>query len=144
MSDITTLQKMRLVICRTITEISLRTIPSLVLGGTASLSEIEFGDFTSQEYRNRLPQPSFQASLQWGHHRQRDQPEIIIQGMCGPLLISNPCFCKADKIMLIARKSLNALQGHESLLNSLNRLCWRLSRLAQADMHAVLFVRRRP
>ena len=35
MSDITTLQKMRLVICRTNTQ----TIPSLVLGGTASLSK---------------------------------------------------------------------------------------------------------
>ena len=47
-------------------------------------------------------------------------------------------------VMLIARKSLNALQSHESLLNSLNRLCWHLSRLTQADMHAVLCVRRRP
>ena len=43
-------------------------------------------------------------------------------------------------IMLIARKSLNALQRRESLLHSFNRLCGRLSRLAQTDMHAVLAV----
>ena len=46
--------------------------------------------------------------------------------------------------MLIARKSLNALQSHESFLTSLNRLSRHLSRLAQANMHAVLRVRRRP
>ena len=39
MSDISTCQKMRLVICRTITEISQQTIPSLVLGATAALSK---------------------------------------------------------------------------------------------------------
>ena len=46
--------------------------------------------------------------------------------------------------MLITRKSLNALQCFESLLQSLTRLRGCLSRLAQANMHTVLRIRFRP
>ena len=53
----------------------------------------QLGDFTSQEHRHRLSQPSFQASLQRGHHHRWDQPEIIIQGM-RDLLISIHAFAK--------------------------------------------------
>ena len=41
-------------------------------------------------------------------------------------------------VMLVTRKSPNILQRRESFLHPLNRLCRRLSKLAQSDMHAVL------
>ena len=37
-------------------------------------------DSATKEPRERLSEPTFQTSLQRGHHRWWDQPEIIIQG----------------------------------------------------------------
>ena len=45
------------------------------------------------------------------------------QGMRDPLAHQHPRLCKADMIMLIARKSFNALQRRESLLHSFSIVC---------------------
>ena len=42
-------------------------------------------------------------------------------------------------VVLVTCKSLNTLQRLKGFLQSLNRLCRRLSRLAQANVRAVLY-----
>ena len=75
-------------------------------------------DSTSKEHRKRLPEPSFQASLQRGHHRRWDQPGIIIQGMR-----DSTAYRKADMVMLVTRiKAPNVLQCRESFLH-LSKVC---------------------
>ena len=72
-------------------------------------------DPATEQCGNSICEATLQSPLQRSRNLRRDQPEVVVQGVCNPPTHEHPRHGKTDVIVLVTREPLDFLEGGKGL-----------------------------